>query len=232
MPASWSASTGASKRRSRAPRRSLRASASPPRTSGGGLGGGREGPPLRLPHVRRLRSVEDGHVLPDELPESAAQRPVRRRPRERQLRGLSRYALRLGAGLRGKPAHARGASNRRRSAAGQSRAERLFDLDAAGARESQGGAMTAAALPHPHDIGADPAAPLVDLPGHSSRGRLERVLRAENSPSPPSSVRRIRPTSRTSRSGRAILKAGSTASTPPTAPARIAICRASRSARS
>ncbi len=37
--------------------------------------------------------------------------------------------------------------------------------------------MTAAALPHPHDIGADPSAPLVDLPGHSSRGRLERVLR-------------------------------------------------------
>ena len=31
--------------------------------------------------------------------------------------------------------------------------------------------------PHPHDVGADPAAPLVDLPGHSSRGRLERVLR-------------------------------------------------------
>ena len=31
--------------------------------------------------------------------------------------------------------------------------------------------------PHPHDIGPDPSAPLVDLPGHSSRGRLERVLR-------------------------------------------------------
>ena len=31
--------------------------------------------------------------------------------------------------------------------------------------------------PHPHDIGPDPGAPLVDLPGHSSRGRLERVLR-------------------------------------------------------
>ncbi|MBV1703690.1 MAG: methylenetetrahydrofolate reductase, partial [Hyphomicrobiales bacterium] len=29
----------------------------------------------------------------------------------------------------------------------------------------------------PHDVGADPAAPLVDLPGHTSRGRLERVLR-------------------------------------------------------
>ncbi len=37
--------------------------------------------------------------------------------------------------------------------------------------------MTAAAAPHPHDVGADPAAPLIDLPGHSSRGRLERVLR-------------------------------------------------------
>jgi len=34
-----------------------------------------------------------------------------------------------------------------------------------------------AAAPHPHDVGADPSAPLVDLPGHSSRGRLERVLR-------------------------------------------------------
>ena len=34
-----------------------------------------------------------------------------------------------------------------------------------------------AALPHPDDIGPDPSAPLVDLPGHSSRGRLERVLR-------------------------------------------------------
>ena len=35
--------------------------------------------------------------------------------------------------------------------------------------------MTAA--PHPHDVGADPSSPLIDLPGHSSRGRLERVLR-------------------------------------------------------
>ncbi len=36
--------------------------------------------------------------------------------------------------------------------------------------------MTTSA-PHPHDIGPDPGAPLVDLPGHSSRGQLERVLR-------------------------------------------------------
>lgn len=35
--------------------------------------------------------------------------------------------------------------------------------------------MTAA--PHPDDLGPDPAAPLTPLPGHSSRGRLERVLR-------------------------------------------------------
>jgi 5,10-methylenetetrahydrofolate reductase len=33
------------------------------------------------------------------------------------------------------------------------------------------------AAPHPHDLGTDPSAPLIDLPGHSSRGRLERVLR-------------------------------------------------------
>jgi 5,10-methylenetetrahydrofolate reductase len=32
-------------------------------------------------------------------------------------------------------------------------------------------------VPHPDDIGRDPGAPLADLPGHSSRGRLERVLR-------------------------------------------------------
>jgi 5,10-methylenetetrahydrofolate reductase len=37
--------------------------------------------------------------------------------------------------------------------------------------------MTPLARPHPHDIGPDPGAPLVELPGHSSRGRLERVLR-------------------------------------------------------
>ena len=30
---------------------------------------------------------------------------------------------------------------------------------------------------HPDDYGPDPGAPLVELPGHSSRGRLERVLR-------------------------------------------------------
>ncbi len=37
--------------------------------------------------------------------------------------------------------------------------------------------MSGGPQPHPHDIGPDPGAPLIDLPGHSSRGRLERVLR-------------------------------------------------------
>jgi 5,10-methylenetetrahydrofolate reductase len=37
--------------------------------------------------------------------------------------------------------------------------------------------LLAPARPHPDDLGADPAAPLVELVGHSSRGRLERVLR-------------------------------------------------------
>jgi 5,10-methylenetetrahydrofolate reductase len=32
-------------------------------------------------------------------------------------------------------------------------------------------------LPHPTDFGPHPAAPLPELPGHTSRGRLERVLR-------------------------------------------------------
>jgi 5,10-methylenetetrahydrofolate reductase len=32
-------------------------------------------------------------------------------------------------------------------------------------------------IPHPDDIGSEPHAPLPPLPGHSSRGRLERVLR-------------------------------------------------------
>jgi 5,10-methylenetetrahydrofolate reductase len=37
--------------------------------------------------------------------------------------------------------------------------------------------MNDARLPHPADFGPHPAAPLPELPGHTSRGRLERVLR-------------------------------------------------------
>ena len=84
---------------------------------------------------------------------------------------------------------------------------------------------------HPHDIGPDPSAPLVDLPGHSSRGRLERVLRrgefavtAELNPPDSADADDVGRPRRSSR-------AGSTASTPPTARARIATCPASPSAR-
>ncbi len=55
---------------------------------------------LRLSDVRHLRAALDGHDLPDELSEDAAQRPVRRSARERALRGEARDALRLGAGER------------------------------------------------------------------------------------------------------------------------------------
>ena len=43
----------------------------PPRAPGRRARGRRQGLPVRLPDVRRLRPVEDRHVLPDELPEGA-----------------------------------------------------------------------------------------------------------------------------------------------------------------
>ena len=66
----------------------------------------REGLSLRLPHVRAVHPLLDRHVMPDELPEAAAQRSLRRRARQRQLRGRAGHALRLGAGLGGQPPHA------------------------------------------------------------------------------------------------------------------------------
>ena len=61
-----------------------------------------QGAAVRLPDVRTVRAELHRHVLPDELPEEAAQRSVRRRARERSLRSHARDALRLGAGLRGR----------------------------------------------------------------------------------------------------------------------------------
>ena len=48
----------------------------------------------------------DRHVLPDELPQAAPERALRRRARQRPLRGGAGHALRLGAGLGGQPQHA------------------------------------------------------------------------------------------------------------------------------
>ena len=54
---------------------------------------------LKPATVSNYRWVLDRHVLPDELPETVAQRPLRRRARQRQLRGRAGYALRLGQGV-------------------------------------------------------------------------------------------------------------------------------------
>ena len=67
--------------------------------------GRHQGPAVRLPDVRPVRAVLDRHVLPDELPEGAAQRPLRGRPAGRVLRGQAVDALRLGAGLGRRDAH-------------------------------------------------------------------------------------------------------------------------------
>ena len=63
---------------------------------------------LRLPDVRPVRAALDRHDVPDELPEDAAQRPVRRRAARRPLRGEARDALRLGEGGRARAEDCRG----------------------------------------------------------------------------------------------------------------------------
>ena len=84
-----------------------------PRAAGGGGRARRQGLAVRLPDVRAMRAELDRHVLPDELSEEAAQRPVRRRARERQLRSRSRDALRLGrSAWRGSRTHPRRRSRR------------------------------------------------------------------------------------------------------------------------
>ena len=54
---------------------------------------------LGLPHVRAVRPPRHRHDLPDDVSEDVAQRPLRRRPRGRALRGDSGDALRVGQGL-------------------------------------------------------------------------------------------------------------------------------------
>ena len=114
------------------------------------------------------------HVLPDELPEAAAQRPLRRRARRRPLRSQARDALRLGAGLG-------------RLAADALRAIAIAELAAAGRPSAAGaarpgcGCCASSLAEWRHREIRRPSTrpdPLPLLPGHSSRGRLERVLRA------------------------------------------------------
>ena len=55
---------------------------------------------LRLPDVRPVRAARHRHDVPDDLPQDAAQRPLRRRARGRALRGEAGDALRVGQGVR------------------------------------------------------------------------------------------------------------------------------------
>ena len=55
---------------------------------------------MGLPHVRAVRPALDRHDLPDDVPEDAAQRAVRRGARGRPLRGRARDDLRVADGVR------------------------------------------------------------------------------------------------------------------------------------
>jgi hypothetical protein len=103
----------------------------------------RQGLHVRLPHVRPVHPVVDRHVLPDELPQAAAQRPVRRRARQRQLRGRARHALRLGQGLGRLAQHGQGRRHPQRAEAGRPVAARNLGL-ATRHRAGRGGAEAAA----------------------------------------------------------------------------------------
>jgi hypothetical protein len=90
-------------------------------------GARRQGPAVRLPHVRPVRAGPHRHGLPDELRQAAAQRPLRRRARRRRLRGEAADALRV-AGSRRRPAPRRLGGRALAGAAGPA-PQRAFDLD-------------------------------------------------------------------------------------------------------
>ena len=161
----------------------------PPRAAGRRARGGRQGLAVRLPDVRRLRAVEDRHVVPDELPEGAAQRPLRRRARQTAI--ARSIPICPASGCR---------PTRAASACGAARAiaevlppvdhapQRLVGLARARAREGRRRADDAARVRIPHDIGADPgraarrpARPFVARPARAgaSARRIRRHRRAQ-----------------------------------------------------
>ena len=107
----------------------------PDRAPGGAGRARRQGPALRLPDVRPVRALLDRHVLPDELPEGAQERPLRRRAAGRLLRGQARDALRLGSGLGRRRPDARRRPHPRGAAAGRPPAQGLLGLAARRPRE-------------------------------------------------------------------------------------------------
>ena len=144
-----------------------------PGETGRGRREGGQGVPVRLPDVRPVRAGLDRHVVPDELPEESAQRSLRRRARRRPLRGRPADAVRLGRGGRGQPAHAR--RQRRRSTSCSSPSTARLE------GRSSWLAVAREKVWRPDMKFEDepvPGYPLPILPGHTSPGRLERVLRA------------------------------------------------------
>src|SRR6202522_3991842 len=173
------------------------------RTAGGGRGKGRQRPAVRLPHVRSMRAQLDGHVVPDELSQDPAQWPLRRGARQRQLRGQAGHALRLGGGVSRQRAHCGWCRGDEPGAVrGRSAPARPVVVAARDAREDRRGGRlrqgrTAASCPASSEGCRQgcragglrraavkfedepvPGYPLPILPGHTSPGRLERVLRA------------------------------------------------------
>ena len=108
----------------------------------------RQGPAVRLPHVRSMRAEFHRHVLPDELPQELAQWALRRRARQRQLRGQARHALRLGRGLPGQPSAFRAASRRWRKCSSRSiNASKAAPRGCVSAREKAGQSAAPGAAP-------------------------------------------------------------------------------------
>ena len=178
---------------------------------------------VRLPHVRPVHPVLDRHVLPDELPQDPAQRPLRRRARRTAIaKSIRRWPA---SGSR----PTRAASQMRARRARSARSSRRSTIAGPAGRH---GSRSCAAMLHPDDYGDDPGAPLIESARAIPRADgSSGCCGAANSPSPPSSTRPTRPIPRTSTSAPPFSRAGSTASTPPTARAPIATCRASPSAR-
>ena len=131
---------------------------------------------VRLPHVRPVHPVLDRHVVPDELPQAAAQRSLRRRARQRQLRGRAGHALRLGQGLGRLAQHGQGRRHPGRAEAGRPVAARDVRL-AAGDRASRGGARNSQGEEQPDERQRPP--PARREPG---RHRICRSIRCPATP--------------------------------------------------
>src|SRR5882762_3640816 len=126
-----------------------------------------------------MRAEFDGHVVPDELPQVSAQRALRRRACGRQLRGQAGDAVRVGRGVSRQRTH--------------SRRRRVDEQGAVRSRPTSARPLVVAARSPGEDDTTDrrtegrcmnfedepvPGYPLPILPGHTSPGRFERVLRA------------------------------------------------------